>query len=69
MATSVAGCKRIVTLTRNGHATLRAFETCAKPVIARLDGLSLGGGSELALACDYVVATKDDTAGRAECEA
>ena len=40
-----------------GQALLREIETCPKPVIARLHGLALGGGVELALACHAIVAT------------
>jgi enoyl-CoA hydratase / 3-hydroxyacyl-CoA dehydrogenase len=47
----------IAAFTRRSQALLRAFETCAKPVIARLHGLALGGGVELALACHAIVAT------------
>ncbi len=47
----------IAAFTRRAQALLRAFETCPKPVIARLHGLALGGGVELALACQAIVAT------------
>ena len=47
----------IAEFTERGQALLRAFETCPKPVIARLHGLALGGGVELALACHAIVAT------------
>ena len=43
--------------TKNGHDLLLRIENSAKPTIAVLDGLSLGGGSELALACQGIVAT------------
>jgi enoyl-CoA hydratase / 3-hydroxyacyl-CoA dehydrogenase len=48
---------RIVAFTKAGHALLNDIDSCAKPVIARLHGLALGGGLELALACDRLIAT------------
>lgn len=38
---------------------LRALETCGKPLAAAIDGLALGGGLELALACHYRVAVDE----------
>jgi enoyl-CoA hydratase/3-hydroxyacyl-CoA dehydrogenase len=48
---------RIVRFTRAGHDLLNEIDACPKPVCARLHGLALGGGVELALACDRIVAT------------
>jgi enoyl-CoA hydratase/3-hydroxyacyl-CoA dehydrogenase len=47
----------IVAFTRKGHELLLRIEESKILTIALLDGLSLGGGSELALACQAIIAT------------
>ncbi|MEZ4307731.1 MAG: enoyl-CoA hydratase/isomerase family protein [Polyangiaceae bacterium] len=49
--------QRIWDFTKAGQDLLDAIDRCPKPVAARLHGVSLGGGVELALACDYLIAT------------
>ena len=56
----------IAEFTRKGHELLLKIENADKLTIALLDGLSLGGGSELALACQAVVATPSGSMGFTE---
>jgi enoyl-CoA hydratase/3-hydroxyacyl-CoA dehydrogenase len=48
---------RIVEFTKKAQDLLLDIERCPKPVVARVRGLALGGGVEVALACHFIVAT------------
>lgn len=48
---------RTMRFTKEGQELLATIEASTKPVVARVHGLALGGGVELALACHYIVAT------------
>ncbi len=50
-------------MTEDLQALLLEMQNCPKPVVARVHGLALGGGVEIALACDYIVATPNASFG------
>ena len=49
-----------------GQRAMRAIETCAVPVVAAIHGFALGGGLELALACDLIVCAESARMGQPE---
>jgi enoyl-CoA hydratase len=51
-----------------GHKFCSTLENCAKPVIAAIDGYCLGGGLELAMACDFRICTDKAMFGAPECK-
>lgn len=49
-----------------GHDTMNTIESCPRPVIAAVNGFCLGGGMELALACDFIYAAENAKLGLPE---
>ncbi len=49
-----------------GQAVTRRIERLPLPVIAAVHGVCLGGGCEIALSCDFVIATPDAQFGQPE---
>lgn len=49
-----------------GQRTMRAIEVCRVPVVAAIHGFALGGGLELALACDLILCAESSRLGQPE---
>jgi enoyl-CoA hydratase len=56
----------IVPWVERGHAVFDALAGLPLPVIARVEGFCLGGGLELAMACDLIVAARAARFGQPE---
>lgn len=55
-----------VEIVKQGHKTFNRIEAVSKPVIVAINGLTLGGGNELAMACDIRISSDRARFGQPE---
>lgn len=56
----LANINQAITFLRQGQKVFSKLEAISVPTVAMINGFCMGGGCELALACDYRVALEDD---------